>query len=200
MKGIFAAMDVPRETSEKLAIYQTLLNQWNPRINLVAKSTLEDAAERHFADSLQLMDMVQPGAHWADLGSGGGFPGLVIAIARPMETKVSLVESDQRKATFLRTVLRETGTTANVITKRIEEADPLGADILSARALASLDRLLAFAERHLQAGGTCLFHKGETWREEVEAARAQWRFQSEAIESKTNPRAVVLKIGGIERV
>ena len=197
------ALGVSRETFERLTIYADLLTRWNPRINLVSKSTLDDLWNRHIRDSLQLLHLPGRKIHqWADLGSGGGFPGLVIALAtepgRP-ET-VTLVESDQRKATFLRTVLRETGTTAQVIAKRIEDTPPLGADILSARALADLTRLLAFAERHLSQGGTCLFPKGRTWKSELQSAQQAWHFSCEAIASQTESQAVVLKIEGLSRV
>ena len=160
-----AALNVSRETFERLEHFAALLTRWNPRINLVAKSTLSGVWTRHIQDSLQVLRAVSdPVDHWADLGSGGGFPGLVVALAAPEHGsigRVTLVDSDQRKATFLRTVLRETGVDASVIAGRIEQIEPLEADILSARALADLTVLLGFAERHLHPDGRCLFQKGK---------------------------------------
>ncbi|WP_370281424.1 16S rRNA (guanine(527)-N(7))-methyltransferase RsmG [Pseudooceanicola sp.] len=193
--------DVPRETIERLEVYAELLRRWNPKINLVSPSTLVDLWTRHITDSLQLSALAKAEGHWVDLGSGGGFPGLVIAIANADRTAstTTLVESDQRKATFLRTVIRETGVSADVIAQRIETVQPLSADVLTARALAPLDVLLSFAERHRAVDGTCLFPKGETWTQEVAAAEVNWRFRYEAVPSKTNAASVILKIGEFSR-
>lgn len=197
--------DVSRETSERLASYAVLLRKWNPAINLVSRATLDELETRHFADSAQLFDLAPAEArHWVDLGSGGGFPGLVIAIIAEElapNLRVTLIESDQRKATFLRTVARELGLKrVEVIDARIEAADPQEADVLSARALAPLDRLLGFAERHLSPGGVALFPKGARYADEVNRALASWRFEVQNHPSKTDPQAVVLKLGGIARV
>lgn len=198
------ALNVSRETSERLEILADLLKKWNPRINLVSKSTLTHLWLRHIQDSTQLFHLATPAVdHWLDIGSGGGFPGLVIALmaAEPgAPGKVTLIESDQRKCTFLRTVLRETGITAQVLDARIERAAPQDAQILSARALAELDMLLGFAERHLSATGTALFPKGVTWKKEVAKARESWSFELETITSITEPNSVVLKVKEIRRV
>jgi len=143
-------MNVSRETSDKLEHYEATLRRWNPKINLVAKSTLDDLKKRHFEDSAQVLKRIpEETTRLVDLGSGGGFPGLVIAILAselgyPAETV--LIESDQRKSAFLRTVLRETGTKATVLTERIEQAPPQVADILTARALTDLAGLLGYCE------------------------------------------------------
>jgi 16S rRNA (guanine527-N7)-methyltransferase len=112
---------------------------------------------------------------------------------------VTLVESDQRKAAFLRAVSRETKTDFTVIAERIENITTLGADIVSARALAPVSGLCAFAERHMKPDGKALFPKGENWKQEVEDARKQWRFTCEAHRSMTNPQAAVLEIGDLSR-
>ena len=114
--------------------------------------------------------------------------------------KVTLIESDQRKCAFLRTVLRETGVPATVITERIEKAAPQQADILSARALADLSHLFDFAERHLRASGTALFPKGARWEKELNSAQESWSFDCEVVKSITDPEAVILKIGELKRV
>lgn len=196
-------VDVSRETLERLETYAAALTKWNPRINLVAKSTLADLWTRHFLDSAQVFDLAPEGRHWADLGAGGGFPGLVVAamaVEKRPGLRVTLVESDKRKAMFLMTVAREMGVEVQVISKRIEQIPPLNADILSARALAPLKTLLSFAEMHLAPGGAALFPKGENADNEIEESLASWRFVAEKFSSKTENKAVILKIGGIERV
>ena len=192
--------DVSRETRERLETLLALVGKWTRRINLVAPSTVEDGWRRHILDSLQVHRTAPAARHWADLGTGGGFPGLVIAILEAECTapaQVTLVESDRRKCTFLRTALRETGAHASVIDARIESVPPLGADVVSARALAPLDTLLGFAHRHCAPGGTALFPKGARWREEIAAAERDWTFSAEPIPSITDPDAVLLRIGGI---
>lgn len=201
---ILADLNVSRETSDRLKKLADLLTKWNPRINLVSKSTISDLWTRHILDSAQIFHLAPPNtSHWVDIGSGGGFPGLVVALMMDepgAPQKVTLIESDQRKCAFLRTVLRETGANATVLTARIEQADPQNASVLSARALADLPHLFDFAERHLAQGGTALFQKGATWEKEVAAAKESWSFQADVIQSKTEPQAVILKVGELERV
>lgn len=197
-------VDVSRETAGRLADYAALLRAWNPKINLVSKQTLTELETRHFADSAQLLALSPPDATtWADLGSGGGFPGLVVALLaaelRPA-LRVILVESDQRKAVFLRTVAQRTGVPATVLADRIEAVPPLGADVLSARALAPLTTLLDYADRHLAPTGTALFPKGANWRAEVDEALERWRFRCENLPSATSPGGAILRIGEIHRV
>lgn len=196
--------DVSRETRDRLETYAELLKKWNPRINLVSASTLPDLWARHFRDSAQILSLAPRDARiWADLGAGGGFPGLVIAIigheTRP-GLEVTCVESDQRKATFLRTVLRETGVSARVVVDRIEKAPPICADVVSARALAPLGRLLDYAARHLSPDGIALFPKGAGFQKEVTDALERWSFQLDTYPSATDPDATVLKIGELRRV
>jgi len=195
--------DVSRETEERLNTYVALLEKWTPRINLVSRASLPQLRTRHVADSAQLYELApHPVGHWADLGSGGGFPGLVIAIlARETGSpaRVTLVDSDARKSAFLRTVIRETGAVATVRTERIEEAAPLGADVLSARALADLPKLLGFALRHLAPGGTALLPKGVTWREELEEAQRKWQFTHRVDTSRADPDAIILRVTGVSR-
>lgn len=197
-------VDVSRETTERLQTYVALLEKWNPRINLVSKSTLADAWGRHIRDSLQVVSLAPPNwKKWADLGSGGGFPGLVVAIAANEinpRGRVVLVESDQRKCAFLRTVIRETGVDADVVSGRIESVEPLGADVISARALADLSTLLGYAERHGVKGFTGLLPKGATWEKELFQARQAWEFSCEPYRSETEEKSVILRIEGVARV
>ena len=198
-----AHLNVSRETLGRLRVFAELLAKWNPHINLVSRNSLADLWERHIADSTHVFQMAPPGGHWVDLGSGGGFPGMIVAILSAggtPETKVTLIESDQRKAAFLRTAARETGAVCTVISDRIENVMPQQADVLSARALAELPDLLGYAERHLTPAGIALFPKGVTWQKEVEAAQRQWHFEFEAITSSTKEGAAILKISGVSRV
>ncbi|WP_299349199.1 16S rRNA (guanine(527)-N(7))-methyltransferase RsmG [uncultured Shimia sp.] len=201
---VLEVLNVSRETSERLVVLAQLLEKWNPRINLVSKSTLNDLWSRHIMDSAQIFDLADPGiASWVDIGSGGGFPGLVVAILAAETNspyKTTLIESDQRKCAFLRTVLRETDVEGEVISKRIEQADPQNADVMSARALADLNTLFSFAERHLSSEGTMLFPKGVTWQKELKAAQESWSFSHEVITSKTEPNSVIIKVKDLRRV
>jgi 16S rRNA (guanine527-N7)-methyltransferase len=195
--------NVSRETLERLSIYVELIEKWNPRINLVSKSSLTEIWDRHIWDSAQIQDIAAEGDIWADFGSGGGMPAIILAIfAKELcpNRRFHLVESDQRKCAFLRNVIRELKLDAAVSASRIEELKPLNADIISARALTDLTGLLGFVERHSVDGGVAIFPKGETWEKEIEKAQEFWSFQCEEIRSKTNTSAAILKIKEIARV
>ncbi|WP_417245353.1 16S rRNA (guanine(527)-N(7))-methyltransferase RsmG [Celeribacter sp.] len=199
-----AGLNVSRETLDRLETYRLLLKKWNPAINLVAKSTIDMAWERHFIDSAQVFRYAPQGiSKWCDLGSGGGFPGLVcatLAKEKSPDTVFTMVESDQRKATYLRTVVRELDLNANVISNRIENIEPLQADIVTARALAPLPKLLDYAERHLVKTGRGIFLKGTSFRDELSKSLETWRFNHEEYASLTDSESVILLIGDIERV
>lgn len=196
------ARNVSRETLSRLDIYAELLRKWNPVINLVSRSTVSELWSRHFLDSAQIIPMAGKSGHWVDVGSGGGFPGMVCAILADDNTKLTftLVESDQRKATFIRTVSRETGVPVTVIAARIEDIAPLEADVISARALAPLNKLLHQTERHLKQDGRALFLKGATFRRELEEALETWSFQSNEYPSSTDSAGMILSLGEIRRV
>ena len=200
---VAAGMNVSRETSERLTAFSALVEKWTPRINLVSKNSLGDLWSRHILDSAQIFDLAPQSGHWVDLGSGGGFPGIVVAILSQgggLDHQFTLVESDQRKGAFLRTASRELGLDVKVLSQRIEDAAPQSADILTARALADLPTLLLFAERHLKPEGTALFPKGETWIKEHSDAQTCWSYHFDPIKSRTNAAAAVLKIQEIKRV
>jgi 16S rRNA (guanine527-N7)-methyltransferase len=199
-----AAFDVSRETTERLEAHLRLLARWNPRINLVSAATLPDAWQRHVADSAQLWRLRPPGARrWLDLGSGAGFPGLVIAAIaaeHAPETAVALVESDSRKAVFLTTAAREMGVAVTVHASRIEDLPPRGADVVSARALAPLAQLVPMLEKHRRPGGIGLFPKGRTVHKEIADAEAHWRFEHNIYASLIEQKAAIVEIGAIDRV
>lgn len=192
-------MDVSRETLEKLSSYQSLVEKWNAKINLVSPTTIPHFASRHVADSVQIFDHLGDlSGHWADLGSGGGLPGVVVAIMAGDELKVTLVESDLRKSAFLRTVIRELSLhNTSVISERIEQIQPLEANYISARALAPLSVLLSMVDRHMLSDGTALLMKGRAWETECADARKHWRFDLCSFQSKTDPEAAILKISGV---
>ncbi|WP_439105206.1 16S rRNA (guanine(527)-N(7))-methyltransferase RsmG [Celeribacter marinus] len=194
---------VSRETMERLEHYDALLKKWTPVINLVSKSTLDHSWSRHFLDSAQVYKSVDNlNGHWVDLGSGGGFPGVVCAIiAAELAPKIrfTLIEADQRKSTFLRTVLRDVDVNAQVLSERVENAGPQAANILTARALSSLKNLLEFSDRHLVAGGSAIFPKGANFRSELEEAKKSWAFSHVEYPSVTDENAVIIKVGDIVR-
>lgn len=196
--------DVSRETYDRLTALLSLLQKWNPAINLVSRATVQQAWDRHIADSAQIYPLAPPGfRHWADLGSGGGFPGLVIAAIaaeKNPDAHITLVDADQRKATFLRHVCSALKLSATVRSERIETLAPLAADVLSARALAPMDVLLGFARRHLLPSGLALLMKGEAWVAEVDEARRQWIFDLHTVPSVTDPRAVICVVKDIDHV
>lgn len=193
-------MTVSRETSERLQIYGDLLVRWNNHINLVAPGSLEDLQTRHIEDCLQVAQLTQAETgKWVDLGSGGGLPGLVLAIAKAdTDLSFTLVESDQRKAAFLRTVAREVGLPqVTVLSRRIEALPPLNADYVSARALAPLRQLMAYLHLHLAPTGTAFLLKGRQWQAEVEDAKGEWFFDYVAHPSRTQDGAATLEISGV---
>lgn len=199
-------LSVSRETAEKLEILVYMLETWNRRINLVSPASIPDAWERHLLDSAQFWTLPGPDTskirRWADLGSGAGFPGLVVALLAAEtapQCAVTLVESDARKAAFLTAVSAKTEIHPEIRIERIESTAPLKADIVSARALAPLDRLLPLADRHLCEGGRMLFAKGGNYPEELTVAREQWHIDVVAHPSRTQSDSAILEISKVRR-
>lgn len=198
-----AATHVSRETMEQLAQYESLLIKWQRSINLVARSTLDNLWQRHMLDSAQIANLAPESAcSWVDLGSGGGFPGLVVAILLRDRSnfKMHLVESDQRKGIFMREVIRATGAPAKVHTARIEvfarESD-LKPDVVSARALATLDRIIEWAYPLFEPETIGLFLKGQGLEDELTSARKGWIFEETVIPSLSDPSGSVLQLRGL---
>lgn len=187
---------VSRETLERLQLLEHLVAKWNPAINLVSKPSMADFWERHVVDSLQLFRLAEADSlSWCDLGSGGGFPGLVIAsVAKDTgsPTHVTLVESDRRKCVFLREAARQMDLQVTVVNERIEDMPPARATVVSARALAPLPKLCEFAFRHMAEIGQCLFPKGSKHLEELEEARRFWTFDLATHQSTTDPSASII--------
>lgn len=183
---------------EKLDCYLACLQHWQSRINLVGNSTLKDPWRRHILDSLQLLTKIaRPTDRIVDLGSGAGFPGMALAIAGCSD--VHLLESDARKCAFLHQVVAETGARAKVVNKRIEDVEPFTADVVTARALAPLDRLIGYAHPFLESTGYCLFLKGAAVEQELTAAAKTWKMQVQKAPSLTDPAGSILSLKGISR-
>ena len=199
-----AGLDVSRETLDRLDLFLDRLSLWNRRINLVSAATLPQAWERHILDSAQVLAQCPGGARdWLDVGTGGGFPGLVcalIAAETAPELQFTLVESDQRKCAFLATIVREFGLSARVLPQRIESLPPGARDLVTARALAPLDRLLGLLAGQIGRSTTCLFPKGINYLPEVALARQSWDFCLEMIPSISNKDSVLLRLERVQHV
>lgn len=201
--GITASeLNVSRETFEKFELLERELRRWQAIKNLVGPATLDQIWERHIVDSLQLLDLASEAKTWLDLGSGAGFPGLVLAIAGAERgLKVHLVESNSRKCAFLRHIVRLTGSPATIHEARLETVIPdfvAKADVVSARALASLVQLLDWTAPVLKAGTIGLFPKGRDAEIELTEARKKWTFEAETLPSSTDSSARILRITSIE--
>ncbi len=187
------------DLTTRLAAFKALLLTWNARINLVSAGDAANLDQRHIADSLQLLPLLPPSGYCADLGSGAGFPGLILAAAQP-ERAWHLVESDRRKAAFLAEATRSMGLgNITIHTRRIEATTlpPLAA--LTARALAPLDILLAHAARYLAPGGVAIFLKGRGVEAELTAALQHWTLRVERHPSTTDTTATILRLSEIAR-
>lgn len=202
LTAVMEQFSVSRESFEKMLQYQGLLKKWQKAVNLVSNKTLEEAWERHFLDSAQLLPLIPDDVNvLADLGCGGGFPGLVLAMCRP-DLDVHLVESDEKKCQFMRTVSRETQTPVSIHTMRIEAAyEAVQPDLITARALASLEKLLGYASPWAAANPALkmLFLKGENAASEIEDARRIYDFEVEDFPSETDPLARILYVQNLRR-
>lgn len=202
-QAILDRFGVSRESGERLDLYASLLVTWQARINLIGPSTRDDIWTRHIADALQLLALLPRDLErLADLGSGAGIPGLVLAIARPIEAH--LFESNLKKGAFLREAARQTGAKAHIHAIRIEqaaaEAARLKAGAVTARALAPLPRLLDYAAPFLENGAIGYFHKGQDVDAELTEATKSWKLQIEKHPSTTDSRGVILVVKEAHRV
>lgn len=197
-------LNVSRETQDKLAALLALVSKWNKAINLVSASSLQDGWNRHVLDSAQLVLATDKRAgRWLDIGSGAGFPGLVVSIVLDEINPavwVTLVESDRRKATFLSEAVRILDLKADVLCGRIEQQAPMNAAIVSARAFAPLSRLLDDAQPHMAEGGVGVFLKGQSHQVEVSTAMKHWMFDCDVIPSRTDDSSVVLRLEKVRHV
>ncbi len=193
-----SVLDVSRETLERLKIYEDMLRRWQGAINLVSNRSLEDVWRRHFLDSGQLHKLIDSTEAVVDIGSGAGFPGLVIAILSG--AYVTLIESDSRKAAFLREVSREVAAETAIVAERAEIASPTLSRVVTARAVAPLHKLLPLAERWIQPGGQCLFLKGDTVEDELTDASRVWDINYDLVPSLSDSAGVILRVKEFSRV
>ncbi len=204
IRVVMDQLNVSRETIERLKHYEALLKKWNPVINLVSEASLAKIWSRHFLDSAQIWRMrPENAADWMDIGTGGGFPGLVITILAAQDApglSVHLVESDTRKAAFLRNTSLKLGLSPEIIVDRVEKLPARQVDVISARAVAPVTTLLGYCERHRKKNGVSLFLKGKNHEIELTEARKCWKFKVQKTPSITESGAVVLQIGGFGRV
>lgn len=191
--GFQTVTGVSRETLDRLSLYADLLVKWQKKINLVGPATIPDVWRRHMLDSAQLWPHLPADLpRLIDIGSGAGFPALVLAIMGVPE--VHVIESDQRKCTFMREVARQTGASVTVHTQRIEQMSGLTAPVVTARALAALPKLLDLAMPLVEEGGSLLFLKGQNVDEELTEARKIWIFEDTRYPSQSDPSGVVLRL------
>lgn len=201
-----AQTGVSRETLERFIVWRRLLGEWSQHTNLVGRSTLEDFWFRHALDSWQLLDLAPDGAsRWADIGAGAGFPGLAIAFLleerQVPARQVMLIESIGKKAAFLKAVLAETGIDALVVPDRVEAlATPPLCDVVTARAVAPLDKLLGLMAPFVEKGAIALIPKGARHAEELTAARKSWNFEASLHPSLTSDEAAIIRIERLSRV
>jgi 16S rRNA (guanine527-N7)-methyltransferase len=195
------AFGVSRETIGRLELYTRLLGQWQKAHNLVSAKTLDAVWHRHFADSAQLVRYAPEAKRWVDLGSGAGFPGLVVAILlQDTGGRVQLVESDLKKCAFLREVGRQTGIVVDIVDTRIESFSTQARiseaeiDVISARALAPLDRLLELSSALFSRNTLGLFLKGRDFRAELDEAERHWAFESSVAPSLTDASGRIVQV------
>lgn len=193
------AIPVSRETGDKLRAYADLLRKWQAKINLVGPATMPDLWRRHFLDSAQLFSHL-PAGPVLDLGSGAGFPGLVLAIMRGEGGDlVHLAESDVRKGAFLREAARITGAPVILHTGRIETLKPFDISAVTARALAPVKTLLTLIEPFLTQAPKCLFLKGEKLEDELTEAAKDWKMTVDRIPSVSDPTGFILSLKEVRR-
>ncbi len=195
------AGDVSRETYERLLLFECRFLEWNKRINLTSESDAQHLWDRHIVDSAQLLSFASTTKSWLDFGSGGGFPGAIIAIMVPKITgaTVHLVESNRKKAAFLKRIAIETDAPAIVHACRIETMNGQlpETEIVTARAVSSLPNLLRLARPWLGGSARALFQKGREYRAEIEESRVEWSFDLIEHTSKTDLHSVILELSNL---
>ena len=192
------SLNVSRETLKGFYEYKTLLSKWNEKINLVSKNTLVDVWERHFLDSGQIIKHLEAsGKRWVDVGSGAGFPGLVVALLlrdRKIDCDLVLVEKNPKKCFFLNEIIRKLNLSVEVVNDNIYTLEPLNADILTTRAFSELNNLIEIAFRHRKKEGICLFLKGENYRIELDKTLNYWFFDYDIVDSLSSSSGKIIRV------
>ena len=193
---------VSRETADDLIDFETLFKKWSKAINLASPNTLETLWERHILDSVQVFKLAPQAKQWLDLGSGGGFPGIVLAVMlKQTGGAIRLVESNGKKSAFLRNALAQFQAPGQVVNTRIESCYDLiqAPEIITARALASLDKLFELTEPWMTKGAKALFQKGRDYQREVDESLINWKFDLIRHESAIEADSVILEISNLQR-
>lgn len=203
MNNTIDTYNVSRETLAKLKTYEASLKEWQSKFNLVSEASLADAWGRHFLDSMQLFKLIPEDAKvMYDFGSGAGFPGMVLAIMLNEKTpylNINLVESIGKKTLYLNEVKKLTNTKVNIISGRIENIKPEKADVITSRALASLDKLLGYALPFCKKNTKCIFPKGKSYKEEILDAQKHWSFSVQEVPSEQSNEGMILIITNLSQ-
>lgn len=204
MKNFCDTYNVSRETFDKLKHYQSMLIEWQSKFNLVSSSTLDDAWNRHFLDTVQLFQYIPNQAKVLyDFGSGAGFPGMVLAIManeKMPDLQVSLIESTTKKTLYLNAVKSKTNTNVTILNDRIENLQLPKADVITSRAMASLTELLGYAYKFCKKESVCIFPKGKKYAEELSEAHKRWKFKCRIVASTQSDEGKILIITNLSKV
>lgn len=190
--------DVSCETFDRLVLYHDLLLKWQNKINLVGPDTISDSWKRHFLDSLQLQSQIKnEGEIIVDIGTGAGFPGMVLAASR--YKNIHLIESDSRKISFLKEVARLTEADVSIHHDRVEKISIDNVSIVVSRACASLDKLFSYSINFVSHETICLFHKGKNYSKDIDEAKSNWDFDTVILPSVTDKEGVILKVTNLRK-
>ena len=202
LDDVSSLANVSRETSDRIECVIRTLKEWSTQLNLIGKNEWRHIWRRHVFDCAQILEHIPRDANVVDLGTGAGFPGLIVASSLSAEGigKTHLVEKSTKKCLYLRAVVEGAKLNAEVHNQRAEELTNLSADIVTARAFAPLPRLMSSASHLFGKDTIAVLHKGQNWKEELTAAAETWKFSSEAIPSRSGGSGVILKIWGVQRV
>lgn len=204
MKNFMEKYSVSRETYNNLKSYQSLLTEWQEKFNLVSNNSLNDAWERHFVDSVQLWKFIpETTRNILDFGSGAGFPGMVLAVVGKEKTpylKVSLVESISKKTLYLKEVADKLGVNVEIINDRIENIPAQKADVITSRAMTSLNGLLGYAYRFCKPDTICIFPKGKKYAEELAEAHRHWKFKCRIEPSEISEEGRILIVSNLSKI
>lgn len=203
MENLECKYTVSRETMNRLKAYEASLHEWQNRMNLVSKNSLENAWKRHFLDSMQIFSFLPTEGVVYDFGSGAGFPGMVLAIMANEKTpylKFKLVESIKKKTLYLNEVKKISGlSNVEIVNNRIEDIPAEPATAITSRAMASLTSLLGYAQKFCTSKTKCIFLKGKSYRDEIEEAKKLWKFNLEVLPNQESDEGVILIVKDIKK-
>ena len=191
--------DVSRETIEKIEKYLSILDSWRNQSNLIGPNEWERIWDRHILDSHQLRKFIPESAKVVDIGTGAGFPGIILAASASGDGHITLIESSAKKCKFLQTVAEQTGLPISIVNSRIESVDEFYADFVTARAVAPLEKLIEYTLPALETGAVGLFHKGHSYVTELESALVRWKLNYKVLPNQYSSNGVIINISGAKR-